>query len=266
MYALVNTLTNEVVSTFNGTPGTMRVEIPDGTNRIIMGATVGAEAAPFKVVEIQETTAGSGPIAGNPATPTFDGTTCTRVTTLRLKNKTETLIALAATTKTKLGLGWVYNTKTYQCDDTPLPQGSSYLSNMNRFLNAYIYFTVTKPAWATLTVYGLGDIVIQAKVFYKCTEAHTAGVFATDLAAGKWAVWYFHPFKGGNGKWRDKDDGMNALTTEQAREMCEGAVNYHMAVLAQAVVHKDAIKALATDADVLTYATNTMPTGWPANT
>ena len=181
-------------------------------------------------------------------------------------SKKETFVALDNIAKTKIRLGWVYNTKTYQCDDVPLPQGGSYLSNMNRYLNAYVYFTVTKPAWATLTVYSLGDIVIQAKVFYKCVEAHTAGVFATDLAAAKWAVWYFHPFKGGNGKWRDKDNGMNSLTTEQTKDMCEGAVNYHMAVLAQAVVHKDAIMACATEADRLTYKTNTMPTGWPANT
>ena len=266
MYALVNTVTNEVVLTFNGTPGQMRVDIPDETKRVIMGASVGSIAAPFKVVEVEETTSGSGPVTDSIAAPTFNGTTCTRVTTMRIKNKTETRVALTKLTKTKLGLGWVYGTKTYQCDDIPLPQGGSYLSNMNRYLNAYTYFTVTTPAWATLTAYGVGDIRVQAKVYYKCLEAHTSGVFATDLAAGKWAVWFFHPFKGGNGKWRDKDNGMNSLTTEQARVMCEGAVNYHMAVLAQAVVHWDAIKACATDADVLTYATNTMPTGWPVNT
>lgn len=41
-------------------------------------------------------------------------------------------------------------------------------------------------AWATLTVYAVGDLVSQGGINYYCKTAHTAGVFATDLAAGDW--------------------------------------------------------------------------------
>jgi len=45
--------------------------------------------------------------------------------------------------------------------------------------------------WATSTAYVVGDLVAQGGSFYVCIEAHTAGVFADELAAGKWAatVW-----------------------------------------------------------------------------
>ena len=191
---------------------------------------------------------------------TWDGTQIVAPPAPQLTDeKKRTILALSGLAETKFRLGFVYNTKTYQCD-------GPHLANMKDFILAYTYFTTTKPLWATLTVYGLGDIVIQAKVFYKCAEAHTAGVFATDLAAAKWVAWYFHPKMGGDGKWRDKANAMNALTTEQARAMCEGAINYAASVRAQAVVHKDGINACATEADRLTYETQTMPTGWPANT
>lgn len=41
-------------------------------------------------------------------------------------------------------------------------------------------------AWATTTVYAAGDLVSRSGVNYYCTTAHTAGVFATDLASGYW--------------------------------------------------------------------------------
>lgn len=47
--------------------------------------------------------------------------------------------------------------------------------------------------WATSTVYGLNKLVHepdnQGNV-YVCLEAHTSGTFATDLAAGKWAIYF----------------------------------------------------------------------------
>lgn len=45
-------------------------------------------------------------------------------------------------------------------------------------------------AWATITVYAVGDKVKSGGVNYTCLTAHTSGTFATDLAAGKWAVAY----------------------------------------------------------------------------
>lgn len=42
--------------------------------------------------------------------------------------------------------------------------------------------------WLTGTAYVVKDIVTQAGAVYVCALAHTAGTFATDLAAGKWAL------------------------------------------------------------------------------
>jgi hypothetical protein len=41
-------------------------------------------------------------------------------------------------------------------------------------------------AWATGTVYAVGAVVNVDGVIYHCAIAHTAGTFATDLAAGRW--------------------------------------------------------------------------------
>jgi hypothetical protein len=40
--------------------------------------------------------------------------------------------------------------------------------------------------WVTTTAYKVGDLVTQSGTTYYCLVAHTAGVFATDLAAAKW--------------------------------------------------------------------------------
>lgn len=169
--------------------------------------------------------------------------------------KSKKLSSAKQTLASKIDLGWVYNTKTYQV-------GGTHAANMDRFINAYNYMWATIPAWLTATAYVAGDIRRNARIFYKCLVDHTSNDFATDLAAAKWAVWYFHPFKGGDGKWRDKDNAMNLLTTEQARTMCEGALNYVMQCQAQYVVHKDAINALGTIANVDSYD---VTTGYPTN-
>lgn len=41
-------------------------------------------------------------------------------------------------------------------------------------------------AWVTATDYVIGDFVTESATSYYCIVAHTAGTFATDLAAGKW--------------------------------------------------------------------------------
>lgn len=41
-------------------------------------------------------------------------------------------------------------------------------------------------AWVTGTAYLVGNSVVQSSNLYRCLVAHTAGVFATDLAAAKW--------------------------------------------------------------------------------
>lgn len=44
----------------------------------------------------------------------------------------------------------------------------------------------TPAAWATTTDYEVDDYVTESSTNYRCIEAHTAGTFATDLAANKW--------------------------------------------------------------------------------
>lgn len=48
------------------------------------------------------------------------------------------------------------------------------------------YGYVYRNAWATSTLYYVGDRVLQSNVVYRCLTQHTSGTFATDLAAGKW--------------------------------------------------------------------------------
>lgn len=53
---------------------------------------------------------------------------------------------------------------------------------------ATLMATVPRGAWLTTTVYAVKDLVTQSGNVYICTLAHTAGTFATDLAAVKWAL------------------------------------------------------------------------------
>lgn len=55
----------------------------------------------------------------------------------------------------------------------------------NSAFNIGAYVTATS-AWVTGTVYSVGNAVTYGGLLYACLIAHTAGTFATDLAAGKW--------------------------------------------------------------------------------
>jgi hypothetical protein len=46
----------------------------------------------------------------------------------------------------------------------------------------------TAAAWLSATNYSVGTTVYQSTNLYRCLIAHTAGVFATDLAAGNWLL------------------------------------------------------------------------------
>lgn len=54
-------------------------------------------------------------------------------------------------------------------------------------LMASTTFTV-RGAWVGGTAYAKGDVVLQNAIVYVCFIAHTANVFATDLAAGDWGA------------------------------------------------------------------------------
>ena len=50
----------------------------------------------------------------------------------------------------------------------------------------YINYGAYMGAWTTGFSYALNERVLQNYAVYRCLVAHTAGTFATDLAAGKW--------------------------------------------------------------------------------
>ena len=45
-----------------------------------------------------------------------------------------------------------------------------------------------RGAWGTGTAYAVNDLAREAGSSYICVGAHTAGVFSTDLAAGRWEI------------------------------------------------------------------------------
>lgn len=56
-----------------------------------------------------------------------------------------------------------------------------------RFYTNRGQLNISAPAaWLTATAYVVGDLRSNGGTNYYCTTAHTSGVFATDLAAGKW--------------------------------------------------------------------------------
>lgn len=55
-----------------------------------------------------------------------------------------------------------------------------------RFYKGLGQIYVDYAAWVTTTNYVLGNLVTQGAGYYRCLIAHAAGVFADDLAAGKW--------------------------------------------------------------------------------
>lgn len=51
-----------------------------------------------------------------------------------------------------------------------------------------VYTPDWKGQWLTATAYEVNDLVYQNGSTYICLVAHTSGVFATDLAAARWAL------------------------------------------------------------------------------
>lgn len=84
--------------------------------------------------------------------------------------------------------------------------------------------TYTPTAWANSTTYKVNDLVSSGGTSYMCLTAHTSvvapGVFATDLAAGKWLAATFYWFY--NRLWRMVTDA----TTPFAHYLWYGAPNY----------------------------------------
>lgn len=80
------------------------------------------------------------------------------------------------------------NLALIQRDDGELANLSVGLEQLDASVSALMAVAGSTPrgAWLTGTVYAAKDVVSQGGVAYLCVTAHTAGVFATDLAAGRW--------------------------------------------------------------------------------
>jgi hypothetical protein len=80
------------------------------------------------------------------------------------------------------------NLKLLQRDDGALNNASVTPDTINSALAVMIAGWNIKGAWVTATAYSLKDYTVNAGNGYVCVVAHTSGTFATDLAAGKWAL------------------------------------------------------------------------------
>lgn len=73
-----------------------------------------------------------------------------------------------------------------QRDDYALKNQSVGYDQLKAELDGFGFNPPTE--WATATNYVERDTVFHDNGFYRCSESHVSGVFATDLAADKWAL------------------------------------------------------------------------------
>jgi hypothetical protein len=83
------------------------------------------------------------------------------------------------------------NLAILQRDDTALANNSVHPDALNAATKLLIAGGwVPRGAWATSTVYAVGNMVTDSGNAYVCVTAHTSGVLATDISAGKWSSFY----------------------------------------------------------------------------
>lgn len=101
--------------------------------------------------------------------------------------KTPSLDGLMAAIKVTLDQ-ILTNLALIQRDDGAILDGTVRIHTLSAEVRALLASTawVVRGAWVGGTAYAKGDIVLQGGIVYLCMVAHTAGVFATDLAAGDW--------------------------------------------------------------------------------
>ena len=90
--------------------------------------------------------------------------------------------AKSATTQTRL-IGFNFSTTTRFI----IEMGVGYMRFWSPSTGAPVN-AATPAAWATGNIYAVGNYVTSSGTTYYCVTAHTAGTFATDLAAGKWVA------------------------------------------------------------------------------
>lgn len=76
----------------------------------------------------------------------------------------------------------------YETNETTPRQVESLPHLIERIAERHLN-VVFKGDWLTTINYSVNDLVEETDVVYICVESHTSGVFATDLSAGKWAVY-----------------------------------------------------------------------------
>lgn len=75
---------------------------------------------------------------------------------------------------------------TIRKDDGTLANASVGADQLKTEIITLLNGITPRGDWATLGTYAVGDLVSQNSLVYVGLVGHTAGVFATDLAAGKW--------------------------------------------------------------------------------
>lgn len=83
---------------------------------------------------------------------------------------------------------FVNETGEYQTNKSPSQGVQTLPSFMAEMISRHLTYNV-KGDWTTATIYAVQDLVFSSGVTYVCLLAHTSGTFATDLAAGKWAIY-----------------------------------------------------------------------------
>ena len=82
---------------------------------------------------------------------------------------------------------WVDGDETRPITDPRSYQFTTHTATL-KFNSDLQTYSPSATAWATSTPYTAGSTVIQDSLRYQCAIAHTSDVFATDLAAYRWAL------------------------------------------------------------------------------
>jgi hypothetical protein len=85
------------------------------------------------------------------------------------------------------------------------------------------------PAWQTATAYAVGTYVEQDSKVRICKSAHTSGTFATDDAAGKWAIAFE--------SLTDRQKMIVEQYDQTARLLYETFINAHRIAMKLSVIH-----------------------------
>ena len=82
--------------------------------------------------------------------------------------------------------GVLANLALIQRDDGALANGSVSFDQLSPALQTA--GLAPAPPWVTGTAYSVNASITSGSAFYRCLIAHTAGTFATDVAAGNWVL------------------------------------------------------------------------------